>query len=103
MERADSLAFDFHKWAQVPYDAGYLLVRDGERHRATFASPAAYLQRRDPGSRRGFALALADFGPDLRSRVPGYLKTWFTLKTYGLLKNHSASELTRAPARWPGA
>ena len=29
IERADSLAFDWHKWGQVPYDAGFLLVRDG--------------------------------------------------------------------------
>src|ERR1035441_691255 len=29
IERADSLAFDFHKWGQVPYDAGFILVRDG--------------------------------------------------------------------------
>ena len=33
IERADSIALDFHKWGQVPYDAGFLLVRDGERHR----------------------------------------------------------------------
>src|SRR5580704_8752817 len=25
IERADSLAFDFHKWGQVPYDAGFVL------------------------------------------------------------------------------
>jgi glutamate/tyrosine decarboxylase-like PLP-dependent enzyme len=25
IERADSLAFDFHKWGQVPYEAGFLL------------------------------------------------------------------------------
>ena len=30
IERADSLALDFHKWGQVPYDAGFVLVRDGE-------------------------------------------------------------------------
>ena len=29
IERADSIAFDFHKWGQVPYDAGFVLVRDG--------------------------------------------------------------------------
>src|SRR3954471_4601764 len=28
IERADSLAFDFHKWAHVPYDAGCVLVRE---------------------------------------------------------------------------
>ena len=33
IENADSIALDFHKWGQVPYDAGFLLVRDGERHR----------------------------------------------------------------------
>ncbi len=29
LDEADSLAFDLHKWAQVPYDAGVILVRDG--------------------------------------------------------------------------
>ena len=27
IEKADSLAFDFHKWLHVPYDAGCILVR----------------------------------------------------------------------------
>ena len=31
LERAHSVAFDFHKWAHVPYDAGFLLVRDPAR------------------------------------------------------------------------
>src|SRR5262249_16315575 len=38
IERADSIAFDFHKWGQAPYDAGFVMMRDGERHRAAFAS-----------------------------------------------------------------
>ncbi|MEQ9315359.1 MAG: pyridoxal-dependent decarboxylase, partial [Henriciella sp.] len=29
IETADSLAFDFHKWLHVNYDAGFVLVRDG--------------------------------------------------------------------------
>ncbi len=45
LELADSLAFDFHTWGQVPYDAGFVLVRDGEAHRAAFAAGAAYLVR----------------------------------------------------------
>ncbi|MGH9520540.1 MAG: pyridoxal phosphate-dependent decarboxylase family protein, partial [Terriglobales bacterium] len=37
IERADSLAFDFHKWAHVPYDAGCVLIRDEAVHRRAFA------------------------------------------------------------------
>ncbi len=81
IERADSIAFDFHKWGQVPYDAGFVLVRDGDLHRRTFASPAAYL-RRDTGGLAGGAFWPCDFGPDL-SRSFKALKTWFTLKVYG--------------------
>ena len=82
IERADSIAVDFHKWAQVPYDAGFLLVRDPAAHRATFASEAAYLRRADTGLAGGEWWP-CDLGPDL-SRGFRALKTWFTLKTYGL-------------------
>jgi glutamate/tyrosine decarboxylase-like PLP-dependent enzyme len=78
---ADSIALDFHKWGQVPYDAGFLLVRDGERHRQAFAQPAAYLQREARGLAAG-AVWPCDLGPDL-SRGFRALKTWFTLKTFG--------------------
>lgn len=81
IERADSIAFDFHKWGQVPYDAGFILVRDGERHRAAFASPAAYLRREARGLAGGSPWP-CDFGPDL-SRGFRALKTWFTLKVHG--------------------
>jgi aromatic-L-amino-acid/L-tryptophan decarboxylase len=81
IERADSLAFDFHKWGQVPYDAGFVLVRDGDLHRRTFASPAAYLSRETRGLAAG-SFWPCDFGPDL-SRGFKALKTWFTLKVYG--------------------
>ncbi|QOZ44174.1 cytochrome D ubiquinol oxidase subunit I [Bradyrhizobium sp. CCBAU 53340] len=78
---ADSIALDFHKWGQVPYDAGFLLVRDGERHRQAFAHPAAYLSREARGLAAG-AVWPCDLGPDL-SRGFRALKTWFTLKTFG--------------------
>lgn len=82
IELADSLAFDFHKWGQVPYDAGFLLVRDSDLHRRTFASDAAYL-RRDQRGLAGGDWWPCDYGPDL-SRGFRALKVWFTLKTYGL-------------------
>lgn len=81
IEFADSIALDFHKWGQVPYDAGFLLVRDGERHRQAFAQPAAYLSREARGLAAG-AVWPCDLGPDL-SRGFRALKTWFTLKTFG--------------------
>jgi glutamate/tyrosine decarboxylase-like PLP-dependent enzyme len=81
IDRADSLAFDFHKWLSVPYDAGCVLVRDGEAHRAAFAERPDYLAR-------GRALAggdpwPSDLGIDL-SRSNRALKVWMTLKHYGL-------------------
>jgi aromatic-L-amino-acid/L-tryptophan decarboxylase len=81
IERADSIAFDFHKWLQVPYDAGFVLVRDGARHQETFSSAEAYLSRDE----RGLAADSpwpCDLGPDL-SRGFRALKTWFTLQVYG--------------------
>jgi len=81
IEHADSIAVDFHKWLQVPYDAGFVLVRDASLHRDTFASPAAYLRRETRGLAAGSAWP-CDFGPDL-SRGFRALKTWFTLKVYG--------------------
>src|SRR5262249_19292356 len=81
IERADSLAFDFHKWLSVPYDAGCVLIRDGAAHRAAFAERPDYLAR-------GRALSAgdpwpSDLGIDL-SRGARALKVWMTLKHYGL-------------------
>lgn len=81
IERADSLAFDFHKWGQVPYDAGFIMVRDGKRQRDTFASSAAYLTHDQRGMAAGEWWP-CDYGPDL-SRSFRALKTWFTFMVYG--------------------
>lgn len=81
IERADSLAFDFHKLGQVPYDAGFLLVRDGSLHRKAFSSSSAYLTRENRGMAAGSPWP-CDLGPDL-SRGFRALKTWFTFKVFG--------------------
>ena len=81
IESADSVAFDFHKWVHVPYDAGFLIVRDPEAHRRTFSSPAAYLNRAAGGLAAGDVWP-CDLGPDL-SRGFRALKTWMTFQTYG--------------------
>ncbi len=81
IERADSVAFDFHKWGQVPYDAGCIVVRDGAAHRAAFARTAAYLRPAARGLAAGEPWPV-DLGPEL-SRGFRALKVWMTLKTYG--------------------
>jgi aromatic-L-amino-acid decarboxylase len=98
IDGADSIAFDFHKWGQVPYDAGFILVRDGKLHHSTFASPAAYLRRETRGMAAGSPWP-CDFGPDL-SRGFRALKTWFTLKAYGAEKLGAVISKTCALAQY---
>ncbi|HXQ49452.1 MAG TPA: pyridoxal-dependent decarboxylase [Stellaceae bacterium] len=81
IRHADSIAFDFHKWPQVPYDAGCVLVKDEAAHRAAFSA------RRDYLAPDGSALAGGDpwfceYGPEM-SRGFRALKVWFTIKAYG--------------------
>jgi aromatic-L-amino-acid/L-tryptophan decarboxylase len=98
IERADSLAFDFHKWGQVPYDAGFILVRDGALQRKAFAASDAYLRRETRGLAAGSPWP-CDYGPDL-SRGFRALKTWFTLKVYGTEAMGAAVSRTCALARY---
>lgn len=81
IELADSIALDFHKWGQVPYDAGFILVRDSRLQYETFAAPAAYLRRATRGMAAGSPWP-CDYGPDL-SRSFKALKVWFTFQVYG--------------------
>jgi glutamate/tyrosine decarboxylase-like PLP-dependent enzyme len=81
IERADSVAFDFHKWAQVQYDAGCVVVRDRDAHLAAFGAQAAYLRREQRGLAGG-GVWPCDLGPDL-SRGFRALKVWMTLSVYG--------------------
>lgn len=81
IEQADSVAFDFHKWGQVPYDAGCIVVRDRAYAEDAFSAPAAYLRHEARGLSGG-APWPCDYGPDL-SRGFRALKVWFTFKTWG--------------------
>lgn len=80
IERAQSLAFDFHKWLHVPYDAGCLLVRDQQILRATFTDRAAYLA--GDQALAGGAVWPCDLGFEL-SRGFRALKVWFTIQEHG--------------------
>ena len=81
IERADSLAFDFHKWLQVNYDAGFVLIRNADLHRQAFSDRPDYLS----GVERGLAAANpwpVEFGPEL-SRGFRALKVWAHLMEFG--------------------
>jgi aromatic-L-amino-acid/L-tryptophan decarboxylase len=80
--QADSVAFDFHKWLHVPYDAGCVLVRDASAHRSAFAARPHYLAGHAEGLAAGEPW-YCDFGPEL-SRGFRALKVWFSLQAYGV-------------------
>jgi glutamate/tyrosine decarboxylase-like PLP-dependent enzyme len=77
VERADSIAADAHKWLNVPYDCGFVFVRDADRLRGTFAVGAPYLPSPDdPRPSPGFLT------PE-NSRRARALAVWATLRAYG--------------------
>ena len=82
IERADSLAFDAHKWLHAPYSVGWVLFRDERAHRDAFTSNPAYLARSSRGTAAGTPW-FADYGLEL-SREFRALKVWFTLRHYGI-------------------
>jgi aromatic-L-amino-acid/L-tryptophan decarboxylase len=75
MERADSLAVDAHKWLNVPNGAGFVLFRDAELHRETFAGSAGYLT---PGAGRN----LHEYGIEASRDWRG-ARVWAVLKQLG--------------------
>src|SRR6266446_4417959 len=81
MERADSLAFDLHKWGYFPYEVGCTIVRDPAHQRDAFTASADYLTPVDGGV-AGRADRFADRGPQL-SRGFRALKVWMGLKAEG--------------------
>jgi aromatic-L-amino-acid/L-tryptophan decarboxylase len=81
LERADSLAFDLHKWLHVPIEAGCVLVRDAEAHRRVFSPPAEYLAVFERGVASG-GINYSHLGPQL-TRSFRALKVWMALQAHG--------------------
>jgi aromatic-L-amino-acid/L-tryptophan decarboxylase len=101
IEKSDSLAFDFHKWMYVQYDAGCVLVRDGNLHRQAFATRPEYLQHSDRGLAGGGEW-FTDLGPEL-SRSFRALKIWFALKEHGIRRFAEAIERNCEQAKYLAA
>jgi aromatic-L-amino-acid decarboxylase len=87
MERADSLAFDLHKWMYLPYPIGCVLVKSEEDHRRTFSLVPTYLAHGE--GERGLTGVdvpwVSDYSFVLSRGFPA-LKAWMTIKEQGVRK-----------------
>ncbi len=85
MDKADSLAFDLHKWMYLPFEIGCVLVRREEDHRRAFSHTPEYLAH---GGERGLASGafwFSDYGVQL-TRGFRALKAWMSIKSNGIRK-----------------
>ncbi len=74
-EKADSWAFDAHKWLNVPQDSGVIICRNAEHLRAAMSASAAYLIRgegREPNQ----------YVPEMSRRARG-VEIWAALRSLG--------------------
>ena len=90
-ELADSWATDAHKWPNVGYDSGVVLVRDGAALRASMGITAAYLE---PGARR----EPMHHAPESSRRARG-VELWAALKSLGRSGLRALIERTCAHAQ----
>lgn len=99
MSRADSIAFDLHKWGYLPFGVACVLTREDADLVGTFAMQAAYLTRESRGVAGGSTIHFADRGIELSRRFSA-LKVWMSLKASGLdlLGAHIARNVRQATA-----
>lgn len=82
IERADSLAFDLHKWMYVPIEVGCALVRNPLYHYRAFSHTPEYLSHMT-GGLAGGSIWFSDLGVQL-TRGFRALKVWLSFKAHGL-------------------
>ncbi len=81
IEKADSLAFDLHKWMYIQYEIGCILVRDEKKQLETFSLRPEYLAPNSRGISAG-GRWFTEYGFEL-SRNFKALKPWFLLQYIG--------------------
>ncbi|HYO47783.1 MAG TPA: aminotransferase class I/II-fold pyridoxal phosphate-dependent enzyme [Gemmatimonadota bacterium] len=80
IERADSIAFDPHKWLYIPPAAGAVVVRDVRRLAEAFEVHPSYVH--EDKARTGRGTDLMEYGPQF-SRGFSALKVWVSLLAHG--------------------
>ncbi len=106
LERADSIAIDFHKWLYQPFEAGCTLVKDWDTLRRTYFKKADYL---DTSLEEGAGRLEFNEHTFQLSRNAKALKVWMSVKAYGArrikemlqkdidLARYLANEVAQAP------
>lgn len=84
MSRADSLAFDLHKWGYQPIEVACVLIRNSEAHRTTFAPTGAYIKHAGRGTAAGTDW-FQEYGVQ-QTRGFRALKVWMAFKVHGVDK-----------------
>ena len=84
LDRADSMAFDLHKWMYMPFEVGCVLVRDKETHRLAFTLTPEYLAHYERGPASGDHW-FNEYGVQL-TRGFRALKVWLSIKEHGIAK-----------------
>lgn len=97
MDRADSIAFDLHKWGYLPFGVACVLTRRDVDLTSTFSMQAAYLAGEERGVFGRSGIHFADRGIELTRRFSA-LKVWMFLKAVGFetLGAHIARNVTQA-------
>jgi glutamate/tyrosine decarboxylase-like PLP-dependent enzyme len=90
-ELADSWATDAHKWPNIGYDCGVVLVRDPETLRGAMSTQAAYLVV-------GEEWEPTKYGPELSRRARG-VELWAGLRSLGRQGMAAIVERTSSHAR----
>ena len=81
LEKADSIAFDLHKWMYIQYDCGCTLIRGNAPHKETFSVIPPYIKKFDRGLASG-PINFSEYGVQL-SRSFKALRAWMALKIEG--------------------
>lgn len=97
LARADSIAFDLHKWGYLPFDVAVVLTKEDRHLAETFATQAPYLASSTGGINKSGSIYFADRGIEL-TRSFKALKVWMTMRAQGtdLLGAHIARNIDQA-------
>ena len=79
LEKADSIAIDFHKWFYQPFEAGCVLVKQWSDMERSYYKSASYLSTDDQSDQR-FDFNKYNFQLSRNARA---LKIWMSYKAYG--------------------